>query len=426
MLTSHRVLRRRLVDLWLSDLVKILFFSNYYKPDGGPAAPLFGMLAESLVKRGHEVIVISSVPHYPTGLVPSEYRGRSIRRTVENGVQIVRIPLPSIDRKNLINRLSQFLVYQVGATLEGFRVNADAVISHTPGLEVWLPFTVHGLNRNRKTIYSIHDVYPDVGIRMGVFKSKWVIGLVTALEKSCIRKADRVRVLSRSFIKKMHEMGAKKDDIKLVYDWVEIEVSTLKSKVNAFSEQYDLTRTTNIFYTGNIGYVQGLETVIEAAKLLREHQNIRFVFVGDGSAKLDLEKQTRERQLNQVIFIPYQPRERMNEILASADIGLVSLKKGLGFGALPSKIYSILASGKPVIACVDEGSDTWDLVQRADAGLCVPPENPQALADAILQITSSGIRQIKMGENGRQYAIANHSPEYAAEAFEKILGGIDS
>jgi colanic acid biosynthesis glycosyl transferase WcaI len=405
--------------------VKILFFSSSYTPDGGPLAPLIGLLAESLVKRGHDVTVISSVPHFPTGYIPASYKGWKVRRTMENGIRIIRIPLPSVDRKKLTYRMLQFLIYQVGAMLEGFFVSADAVISHTPGLEVWLPFTVHGLLRKRKTIYSIHDVYPDVGIRMGIFKSKWVIWMVKALEESCIRNADRVRVLSRSFTRRINEMGAREENIILIYDWVETYENPSDSKINEFAREYDLTGTRNVFYTGNIGYIQGLETVIEAARILRENRNIRFVFVGNGGAQYDLENLACTYRLANILFIPYQPRERMSEVLACADIGLVSLKKGLGFGALPSKIYTILANGKPVIACIDEGCDAWDLVRRADAGLCVLPENPQGLADAIMQIISSSLQPTVFGENGQKYVVANHSPKRAAELFEKILQEID-
>jgi colanic acid biosynthesis glycosyl transferase WcaI len=401
--------------------VRILFFSSCYKPDGGPLAPLIGLLAESLAKRGHDVTVISSVPHFPTGFVPASCKGWKVRRTVENGVRIIRIPLPSIGRKKLTYRMLQFLVYQVGAMLEGFFVKADAVISHTPGLEVWLPFTVHGLIRKRKTIYSIHDVYPDVGIRMGIFRSRCVISVVKALEESCIRNADRVRVLSKSFIQRIHEMGAKEEKIILIYDWVEICESRLGTKKNAFAREYGLNGAMKVFYTGNIGYIQGLDIVIEAAKILRENQNIRFVFVGDGGAKSDLENLASIYRLDNILFIPYQPRERMSDVLACADIGLVSLKKGHGFGALPSKIYTIMANGKPVIASIDEGCDAWDLVRRADAGLCVPPESPQELADAIVQITSSDAQPTVLGENGRKYVVANHSPEHAAELFERAL-----
>jgi colanic acid biosynthesis glycosyl transferase WcaI len=401
--------------------VKILFFSSCYKPDGGPLAPLIGLLAESLVKRGHDVTVISSVPHFPTGYIQNSFMGWTVRRTVENGVRIIRIPLPSVDRKNLMNRMLQFFIYQVGAVLEGFSVSADAVISHTPGLEVWLPFMVHGLLRKRKTIYSIHDVYPDVGIRMGIFRSRWVISMVKALEESCIRKADRVRVLSRSFIQRIRELGAREENIILIYDWVEICENHTGTRINEFAREYDLAGTTNVFYTGNIGNIQGLETVIDAARILSANQNIRFVFVGDGGAKDSLKKLASTYRLDNILFIPYQPRERMTEVLACSDVGLVSLKKGLGFGALPSKIYTILANGKPVVACIDEGCDAWDLVRRADAGLCVSPENPQELADAIVKITSSSMEPKVLGENGRKYVVANHSPEHAAELFEKIL-----
>lgn len=404
--------------------MRILFFSNYYTPDGGPAAPLFGMLAENLVKNGHEVTVITTPPHYPTGYVNNTYRTWRISRSIENGVKVARVPIPSIDRKSLVNRLIQFLAYQVGATIEGYRSLPDVVISHSPSLEVWFPFLIHGINKKRKTIYSIHDVYPDVGIRMGIFRSKIIVKLITRMEKKFINEASIVRVLSKSFIKRVQELGAAHEKIRLIYDWVDINSISPMDRQNSFSMEYDLNNTFNIFYTGNIGKVQGLLTVIEAAKLLRNHSDIRFVFVGEGIAKQDLIRESNNLGLTNVVFIPYQPREKMGEVLASSDIGLVCLRKGTGFGALPSKTYSILASGRPLIACVDEGSDTWDVVQQSMGGVAIPPENPQLLAEAIIQIYADEDLRNSMGIKGRRYVVKFHSLEFGATQFEEIINHI--
>jgi colanic acid biosynthesis glycosyl transferase WcaI len=136
-----------------------------------------------------------------------------------------------------------------------------------------------------------------------------------------------------------------------------------------------------------MGVLQGLEYVLEAANLLKDSDGVRFVFVGDGLARRALMEKANQLALPNVKFIPYQPFEKMPEILATADISLVSLIKGSGFGALPSKSFTIFASGRPVIASVDEGSETWNLVKRADAGLCVPPESPSELVKAILTLS---------------------------------------
>src|SRR4030065_989300 len=139
--------------------MRILFISIYYYPDGGAAAPLFTMLCEALVQRGHSVTVVTTVPHYPSGKVSEAYRGWSIKTTIENGVQVIRIPMPSVNRKRLAARLLQFVVYQILATVSSLQLDFDVFVSHSSALEVWLPFMVNAAIRRKPSVYSVHDIY---------------------------------------------------------------------------------------------------------------------------------------------------------------------------------------------------------------------------------------------------------------------------
>jgi colanic acid biosynthesis glycosyl transferase WcaI len=167
--------------------------------------------------------------------------------------------------------------------------------------------------------------------------------------------------------------------------------------------------------------VQGLGAVVKAAGLLENDPEICFVLVGDGAGRETLVEKTCQLGLRNVRFIPYQPRERMPEVFATADVSFVTLRKDTSLGALPSKTYHILSSGRPVIVSVDEGSDTWDLIERADAGLCVPAENPSQLARAVLTLKQDPDLRERLGCNGRIWAEQHHSPQSAAAQFETIL-----
>ncbi len=401
--------------------MKILFLAYHYKPDGGPAGPLNCMLAESLVNLGHEVTSISAVPHYPSGYVKKEYRCWKTTRNFENGVRVIRVPIPSLDRNLFLNRFIQMIFYQVFATIEGLKTHPNVFITTTPAFYTLLPSLIHGFKKSQMTIYSISDVYPDVGIRMEIFRFRFIIAIVTQLEKLFIRKSNKIRVVSKSFFNRIVELGAEENKISLIYDWVELDALKPCDKNNSFSNEFQLTNSFNIFYTGNIGHIQGLTTVIESANLLKNYPALKFVFVGDGNAKHDLQSLSDSYGLKNILFLPYQPREIMAQILGAANIGLVCLKKGIGFGALPSKTYSILSSGTPLIACVDEGSDTWDLVTRSGGGVAVPPENPESLTKAILDIYNDKEKYIAMCRDGRNYVINNHSPELAAKFFEQLF-----
>lgn len=401
--------------------MRILILEPYYEPDGGPAAPLFTMLCRELARRGHEVTVLTAVPHYPSGRVPEEFQGSRTCRTTEAGVHVIRVPLPSVDRAKLPLRLWQFLAYQIGALLHGWQLDCDVFISITPSLEVWLPFTYFARLRMKPVVYSVHDVYPDSGIQLGIFRHKLIISLVTALERSCATRAGMVRVLSESFVPGIKRLGVLDDRIRLIYDWVDTNLIAPQPKPNSFTFEYGLDDKFVVLYAGNVGFSQGLEHLVTAAHLMRDENDIVFLIVGEGAAKENLQLLADEYQLHNLIFLPFQPRTRLPEVLAAADVSLVILRQGMGFNSLPSKTLSILASGRPMVVSIDPGSDTWSLVERSESGICVPPEDPERLAEAIRTLKRDETLRDKMGRSGRQYALLHHSVQSAAQAFEEIM-----
>jgi colanic acid biosynthesis glycosyl transferase WcaI len=401
--------------------MRILLITPYYAPDLGPSAPLFTMLAVGLVKRGHQVTVIAAAPHYPSGQVPSEFRGARIRHTSEDGVDVIRVPVPSVKRARLPQRLLQFAAYQLGATWAGRTARYDAAIVANPALWTVLPFTALAVMRHKPAVFSVHDVYPDVGVTLGLFRHKPVIAAVAGLERYCLDHAVRTRILSESFRPGLHRLGTPDEKIVLIYDWVDTNFIQPLARDNDFAREHGLLEPFVVLYAGNLGLSQGLEHILTAAELLKGRQDMRFVFVGDGSGRERLMADAAQRRLENVRFLPFQPRPRLPEVLASADVSLVSLQSGIGTGSLPSKTFSILASGRPVVASVDEGSETWDLIRRAEAGLCIPPESPALLVEAILTLAQDPQRRRRLGENGRRWAERYHSAESAAVQFEQLL-----
>ncbi len=401
--------------------MKVLIIGTLYEPDLGPSAPLFTMLSKRMVQRGHQVTVITMVPHYPSGRVQPEFRGKLLYRSNEDGVKILRIGLPSVNRANLLQRLLQNVCYQLGAIFAGIGQQYDVVISCTPAFIALLPFVYLVVLRRKPAIYSIHDVYPDVGVTLGIFRHKPVIQAVASLERFCINHAQVVRILSESFIPGLRNLGVPESKMTLVYDWVDTELIRPLPKVNSFAQENGLSDRFVVLYAGNIGLSQGLEHILSAAELLADQKDIRFVFVGDGAGLEVLQFQSKERQLTNVQFIPFQPREKLPEVLASANVSLVILRRGIGIASLPSKTFSNMASGRPILISVDEGSETYKLVIQADAGICVSPEDPSKIAEAILVLKRDNALCERLGHNGRIWAEQHHSPQYAAEQVEKLL-----
>lgn len=401
--------------------MRILFLAPHYAPDLGPSAPLFVLLAEGLVQRGHQVTVVTTVPHYPSGQVPPEFGGFKNFHSVENGVEIIRVALPSVKRSNLAYRLAQFLCYQLRATLAILTRRYDVALVANPCLWIWLPFWWSTAVRRKPAVYSVYDVYPDVGIALGIFRHKLVIRAVTALERYCLDHSQAIHILADSFRPGLRALGVDDARMQTVHVWVDTQFIHPLPRQNAFAQAHQLVDKFVVLYAGNMGYSQGLEDLVEAARQLEAEPEFQFVLVGDGAWREKLVQMAAQYALNNVTFLPFQPRANLPELMASADAAFVSLRKEIGNDSLPSKIFSILASGRPILACVDPDTEASRLICQANVGICLPPGNPFLISEAVLKLKQDRALRVTLGSNGRCWAEAHHSPAAAAEKFESLL-----
>jgi len=401
--------------------MRVLVVTPYYAPDLGPSAALYEMLCEGLVRMGCEVSLVCAVPHYPSGLVASEYRGRLVWRENRNGVDVTRVWVPSLDRRRLPFRLLSFACYQMLATVVALGRRHDVLCVSSPALETYLPFFVSHLLLRQPVVYSVHEIYPDIGVKLGYFKNRSVIRVLDRLERWCCGKARCVRALSEGYKKQLEAKGVPSSKLAVIWDWIDTDFLQPMPRRNTFSAQWDLDSPFVLMYAGNLGSTQGLEYVVEAARLLADEPAIRFVLVGDGIAKQSLQDSVRRAGLSNVQFIPFQPRESLPLVLASADVLLNTVKKGVGTDTVPSKLYSIMASARPVIATIDSGTDTWDLIQRAQCGVSVEPNDARALTKAIQELYRDEAFRTRLGGNGRTYVTRHHSKEAACREFHQLL-----
>jgi colanic acid biosynthesis glycosyl transferase WcaI len=404
----------------------ILVIVTFYAPDWGAAALLYTMLCENLVRLGHRVTVLCTVPHYPSGQVQPEFRGRLFSRELRNGVEVIRVWVPSGDRAQLFHRLLTFVVYQLLGTAAGIVQSYDVVLGGNPALEVFLPFQVLTVLRRKPAVFTVHDLYPDVGVKLGIFRHRPVVWLIRLLEDLCLKASDYVRVVSEGFAPSLTARGIPASRIKLTFDFTDTDFIKPEPRSNQFAREWGLDQHFVVQYAGNIGFSQGLESVVETARALQVERKILFAFIGDGASRKTLEEAVRREGPENVRFIPFQPRERLPHVLASTDVALISLKRGLSADSVPGKFYSILASGRPLIASVDSSSDTSRLLERANCGICVPPEDPSALKDAILALYRNEGLRLRLGRNGRDYVVANHSCTAAAKQLSNLLTSLVS
>lgn len=404
----------------------LLLVTPYYAPDLGPSSPLLSQLCENLVAVGDQVTVIATVPHFPSGHVAPEYRKRAWFWEDRNGVRVCRVWVPSGDRANLRHRLLTFIVYQILCCWVGLPLKYNVAFVINPAIETFLPFALLVWLRRKPSIFGVWDLYPEVGIRLGIFRHPIVIRAVKLLEDFCLRHATIVQSLSDGFVTSLRARVKNPDQLVVIPPWLDVDFIRPLPRRSAFSREYCLDDSFIILYAGNLGFSQGLENVLMAAQLLSTQPYIQFVFVGDGAQRQALMAQAQQLELVNVRFIPFQPRERLGEVLASADVCLVCLKPGVGDDALPSKTFPILASGRPILAAVDQDSSIARLIAQAQAGFVIPPAIPEKLADAILNLTANLPLCQQLGASGRDYVVRFHSDKIATQEFRAVLQRISA
>jgi colanic acid biosynthesis glycosyl transferase WcaI len=392
----------------------ILLITPYYPPDLGPSAPLFAMLCEDFVKTGNQVTVVAAVPHFPSGKVSDPYKKFGVYRSVENGVNIVRLWVPGGNRSNLFHRFFVFLIFQIESSFFCLTSKASTAIITNPALETWLPFFIFAVLRKKPVLYCVWDIYPEIGIKINIFRNKIVIKIVEWIENYCLNRAAKLHVLTHEachLLVQNHQIDPEKIFVQM--PWVDTtQFTSRRPRKQIFGD--GLEDKFIILYSGNIGASQGLENVLDVAKQLQDNPSF-FVFIGDGIEKENLLKKTIQENITNVKFLPFQPLEIFPEVLVSADICLISLRHGVAEESIPSKAFPIMASGKPILAFVDPESSIWKLIMQSNTGVNVPAQQKEELVKIIKNLIQNKQGLIEMGNNARTYAIKNFDRNAAAK-----------
>jgi colanic acid biosynthesis glycosyl transferase WcaI len=401
--------------------MKILALTRYFPPDIGTAAHLFFELCETLVQRGHEVTAVTTLPRYNLQEIPAKYRRRLFLEESLNGIKVLRIagfPIPS---EELRRKAEQILValplYWCGLAAS----RPDVIILYSPPLP--LGVTAYYLSRKWRVpfVVNVQDLFPQCLADYGY--SDKVVKLFGKMADFVYAKANYITVHSegnRQVILR-DSPGVPPEKIKIIDNWVDTDLIQPGERRNEFSAQHQLDDYFVVSFAGSIGVPQGLDVAIEAAYQLKDADRILFLIVGDGIRKDRLRRRAQELGLNNVRFLPMQPRDTYPWILASSEVCLVTLIKEISTPVIPSKILSIMAAGRPVLAGIPLKGDAPKLIEEAQCGLCVEPENPEALAQAILQLYHNPELREFYGRNGRQYAEDHLSREACVAKYEALF-----
>lgn len=406
--------------------MRILFLTTYFRPESAANAILMTLLAEELVSLGHEVSIITGMPHYDGNRILDPYRGKLWVRERHGSIPITRVYLYVPAKKTSVaGRLLNYASFNILSAIAGLLApRHDILFVPSPPLTNGL--TAYVLSRLRRLpfVYNVQDIYPDVAVRLGLLQNRRLIRLFERLERFVYAKADAVSVISDGFRRNLLAKGVPEAKIATIPNFVDTNFVTPLPRDNAFRREQNWGDHFVVLFAGNVGLSQGLETVLEAAGLLADVPGILFAIVGNGTTKQGLADKAETMGLTNVGFLPFQPFESVPEMYAAADAGLVPLRKGLTEDSVPSKLWTIMGAARPVLACVDKTSDTYTVVQEAGSGVCVPPEDPAALAEAIRTLYADPKQAAEMGRRGRKHVEQFYTSGSVARQYEALFAKI--
>jgi colanic acid biosynthesis glycosyl transferase WcaI len=403
----------------------ILFMAQCYAPEDVSAAVLITDLASDLVRHGHRVSVVTGAPNYPQGRVFAGYRNWLYAVEMLKGVRVIRTWSYISPSKKTWPRLLHYGTYSASAFYGGLLAgHPDVIVSYSPplplGLSAWLLSRIFRV----PWLLQIEDLFPDAAVAAGVLVNPGLINFFLGMESFLYRQARRISVISHSFQKTLLAKKVPASKIEVIPVWADPDEVRPLPKDNAFRQNHGLAGKFVVMYAGNLGLTSCLEDVIQAAQILRSQNDIQFVIIGTGIKKAALEAEAQARKLNNLLFLPYQPREIFPEMLAAADLSLVTLNAGAALSSMPSKIFNVMASARPILAITTPGSEIMQIIEAAGCGWNVPPGSPDKLAEAILKLKDREPELLQMGQNGRACLEKNYSRSYCVDAYEKMLSAL--
>ncbi|MGB8981694.1 MAG: glycosyltransferase family 4 protein [Anaerolineales bacterium] len=402
--------------------MRILFMAQCYAPEDVSAAVLITELATDLVKRGHQVSVVTGAPNYPHGRIFRGYRNHFYQAEILDGVRVIRTWSYISPSKKFWARLFHYGTYSATAFYGGLAAGRpDVLVSYSPPLPLGLSAWLLGRIWHTPWVLQLEDLYPDAAIAAGLMTNKKVISFFLGMEKFIYQNSRHISVISESFRQTLLTKKVPNLKLEVIPVWADPDKIHPGPKENTFRHKYGLDGKFVVMYAGNIGLTSCLEDVLDTAEILRGQAKIQFVIVGEGVKKEALEAGRQSRQLTNVIFLPYQPREIFPEMLAAADVILVTLNASAALSSLPSKIFNGMAGARPILAVAPPGSGLAHIVEEAGCGWVVPPGSPLELAVTIAQLVGQEPLLIQTGRNGRAHLEKYYSRNYCVDAYEKML-----
>lgn len=388
----------------------MLVFNQYYWPAVEATAHLLTELCEGLADE-YDITVV-------TGAHPDAPNGRSAR----GGVEIVRVASTSYDRRRLPLRALNYLTYVGLSTSAGIGARRpDIVLCMTDPPFLGDVAKLVAARFRAPLVVVTQDVFPEIAVQLKRLESRSLVLTLRMLVGAYLRSADRVVAIGDTMRRRLEAKGADPSRLRVIPNWVDTTTLAPQPRDNPWARSRHLHNRFVVMHSGNVGHAQDLESLVRAATFLRDLGRLRILIVGSGARHDELVQLARRLEVDHVRFLPYQPRELLSQSLSSADLHVVGLARGLAGFVVPSRLYGVLAVGRPVIVAAEEESETARVVREVGCGVAVPPGRPELLARAIRDAHDGKLDLAGMGRRGREYVVAEADRKVALGRYRELL-----
>lgn len=400
--------------------MKVLFVTQWFHPEPGPRVH---ELAAELVRRGHEVTVLTGYPSYPIGRFYEGWRPRLFSRHEHEGVKVIRLAHFPHAQRSVVRRILNYASFMLSVMTVGNLLvrRADCMYVLLPpptmGFAAYALSLFHGI----PFMYDILDIWPDAAVATGLVRSKALIAAIRTVEKLVYPLASAMSVPSEGYRANLAAKGVPFGKVSVIRQWEDEAFYRPLPRDEGFAQRHHIEGGFNVTYAGNVGFAQALATVVEAARLLAGEPEIRLVIAGHGAQLESLQRRCRELALRNVSFIGHLPGQDMPSLFSVSDLLLVHLKRDPVFRiTIPRKTQSYMACGKPVLMAVEgEGAE---LIRATGSGVSCPSEDPAAMAQAIVAVYKMPPAARRgMGDNARKAFLDNFRKDDAITKYEELL-----
>jgi glycosyltransferase involved in cell wall biosynthesis len=401
--------------------LNIVYLCHYFHPEiGAPSARGLEM-ARVWRDAGHTVKVVTCFPNHPTGIIPEAYRGKRFMIEEFEGLTIYRNFVYATPNEGFIKKTLGHLSFMASSVLQSLpRIGeVDVIVVSSPTFFSVISAYVFSLVKRRPFVFDVRDLWPAVFVDLGVLKNRAIIRTLEALEMFLYHRAARVVLVTDSFRRILAGRGVSEEKLLTITNGVDLDFFTPGPVDAALREEWGLTGKFVVLYIGAHGISQGLETVLEAAELTSDDRDIVYVFVGEGAKKHALQDLAAQKGLENVRFLPGQPKSRMPAFYRSADVCLVPLRNIPLFETfIPSKMFEIMGAARPLVASL--AGEAREILEASGAAMLTNPEDAQAIAAALRCLKVSPDLET-MGASGRSYVEQHYSRQGLAERYLQML-----